>query len=107
MKELGDKMDPASKAKVETAIGRLKEAQKSNNIEEMKSAIEQVNKEWNEIAQKMYAQTGAQAGQGAGAEAGTQHEKGRRKGAPKDEGDGKGDVQDADFEVMDDDKNNK
>jgi molecular chaperone DnaK len=106
LKELGDKLDPAGKAKIETAIGRLKEAQKGNNIEEMKSAIEQVNKEWNEIAQKMYAQSGAQAGQGAGAETGAKQNKTKRKGAAKDEGDGKGDVQDADFEVVDDDKKN-
>ena len=73
----------------------------------MKSAIEQVNKEWNEIAQKMYAQTGAQPGQGPGPDAGANaKQKTGEKDDSKDEGDGKGGVQDADFEVVDDDIKN-
>ncbi len=54
MKEMEDKLDPDDKSKIETSLGRLKEALKGNNIDEMKSAMEQVNKEWNEIATKIY-----------------------------------------------------
>ena len=37
MKEMGEKLDGEAKSKLETAIGRLKEAQKGSNLEEMKS----------------------------------------------------------------------
>jgi molecular chaperone DnaK len=95
--EIGSKLDPESKSKIDAALGRLKEAQKSNNVNEMKSAMEQLNKEWNEIAQKMYAQTGGAAGAGAQQQAGG--ESGAGKGDAKK---GKEEVQDADFEVVDD-----
>jgi molecular chaperone DnaK len=96
--EIGSKLDPESKAKIETALGRLKEAQKRNDVNEMKSAMEQLNKEWNEIAQKMYAQTGGAAG-GAGAQQQQEPAGGAAKG---DDTSGKEEVQDADFEVVDD-----
>ena len=100
MKEMEDKLEADDKSKIETSLGRLKEALKSNNVDEMKSAIEQVNKEWNEIATKIYSQTGAAPG--------------AEKQAPPqgdtaaDSGNGKSDaeVQDADYEVVDDDKKN-
>ena len=39
MKEMGDKLDAETKSKLETSLGRLKEAQKGSNIDEMKSAL--------------------------------------------------------------------
>ena len=101
MKELGDKLDAESKGKIETALGRLKEAQKGNNVDEMKSALDQLNKEWNEIATKIYSQTGAGA-----QTSGTEQQAGDTGKESTDEGDGKGNVQDADFEVVDDSKKN-
>jgi len=99
VKEMEDKLDPESKSKIEAALGRLKEAQKGENIEEMKSALDQLNTQWNEIAQKMYSQTGDQ-------QPGAQPESESKKSKSSDGGDGKSDVQDADFEVVDDDKKN-
>lgn len=100
MKEMEDKLEAEDKSKIETSLGRLKEAIKSNNVDEMKSAIEQVNKEWNEIATKIYSQTGAAPG--------------AEKEAPQEEtkssgknGKAEPEVQDADFEVVDDDKSKK
>jgi molecular chaperone DnaK len=101
MKEMADKMDPESKVKLETALGRLKEAQKGNNTNEMKSALDQLNKEWNEAATKMYGRTGGGAQQGAQQQQGAESP----GGSSSSEGDGKSKVQDADFEVVDD-KNN-
>jgi molecular chaperone DnaK len=103
MKEMADKMDPESKVKLETALGRLKEAQKSSNINEMKSALDQLNKEWNEVATKMYAKSGGGAQQDQGPQ--QQQDPGYSGGSTAG-GDGKGTAQDADFEVVDD-KNNK
>lgn len=102
MKEMGEKLDGETKSKLETAIGRLKEAQKGSNLEEMKSATEQLNKEWNEVATKMYAETGGQPGaEQAGPQQGPAA--GAEETASK-EGNGKSEVQDADFEVVDEEK---
>ena len=64
----------------------------------MKSAIEQVNKDWNEIATKIYSQTGAAPG--AEQQAPPQGEPESKGGNGKPDGE----VQDADYEVVDDDK---
>lgn len=106
IKEMEDKLSSEDKSKIETALGRLKEAQKGSNVDELKSAIDGVNSTWNEIAQKIYAQTGAQEGQQPGAEetagaAGA--EAGQAEGEKEKKGEDK--VEDADYEVVDDDKN--
>ena len=102
MTEMADKIDAEAKSKLDTALGRLKEAQKGNNLEEMKSALDHLNKEWNDVATKMYAQAEPQ---GAGPQ----------PGGPKPGGNGHASqaaedsesTQDADFEVVDekDEKN--
>ncbi len=102
IQELGDKLDDETKNKLETSLGRLREAQKGNNVDEMKSALDQVNKEWNDAATKMYSQTGG---------AQPEPEVGPDDGAAADEsksakgGKKKGQAQDADFEVVDEKKN--
>jgi molecular chaperone DnaK len=100
MGEMGDKLDADTKAKLETALGRLKEAQKGNNVDEMKSALEQLNKEWNEAATKMYAQGDGDAAQpGPEAQAAGGGEQASQEKAEE--------VQDADFEVVDEKQNKK
>jgi len=99
MKEMADKIDADSKVKLETALGRLKEAQKSNNLNEIKSALDQLNKEWNDAATKMYA------GSGAAAQQQGPFQQPNSSGSAS--GNGKEKVQDADFEVVDDKNNTK
>lgn len=101
MKEMEDKLEPDDKTKIETSLGRLKEALKGNNVDEIKSAMDQVNKEWNEIATKIYSKAGPQPGQGAGPDQGApQDEASQSTGETKEDGE----VQDADYEVVDDEK---
>ncbi len=102
MSEMGDKIDADTKAKLETSLGRLKEAQKGSNLDEMKSALEQVNKEWNEAATKMYAQAGPEEGDPQAQGAPGQEAPGADPGGEKKE-----DAQDADFEVVDEKDNKK
>lgn len=90
--EMGDKLSADDKSKLETAVGRVKEALKGDNTEEIKSSTEDLSKIWNEMAGKMYQQAGAEAGEQQGQQ--TQAE-----GDSKDEK-----VEEADFEVVDDDK---
>jgi len=96
LKEMGDKIDGDTKNKLEAAVGRVKEAQKGGNLDELKSATEALSKIWQDAASKMYAQTG---GQEAGAGARPEGQAGGETGAEQDKN-----VQDADYEVVDDEK---
>jgi len=94
LKELGDKVDAATKANVEAEIEKVKAAAAGDDIEALKSAIEALTTASHKLAELMYAQASQQAG-GAGAQAGG----GAGGSAPKDD-----DVVDADFEEVKDDK---
>lgn len=96
LKEFEGKIDADAKAKIEGAVNRLKEAVQGTNVDEIKSATEALNNIWGEISTKMYQSQQADAG---------------AAGQPGDATDGGGQaeepVEEADFEVVDDDKNDK
>ncbi|MDX9858957.1 MAG: molecular chaperone DnaK [candidate division Zixibacteria bacterium] len=54
MVEFGDKLDVDSKAKIESAAGRLKEALKGSDLSEIQSATEALNQLWQTASQTMY-----------------------------------------------------
>jgi molecular chaperone DnaK len=97
LKENGDKIPAETRARVEAAVGRVREAMKGENVDEIKSSSEALTTVWHEAAQAMY-QAAAQGASpdGGGAEAGeeTAGAGGARKRKPDD-----GAV-DADFEVV-------
>ena len=97
LKEFEEKLDQETRAKIQAALDRLKEASKTENMSELKSAIEQYNTVWNEASSKMYAQAKEQPGAnpGAGAE-----QQSTGAGEPKKDDN----VENADFEVVDDKK---
>jgi molecular chaperone DnaK len=89
LKDYGDKLPADKRAKIEAALERLKAAQKGDDLDEIKSANEQLGAAWAEASQELYAAMNSQPGQGDGA-------------APDgDAADGTGEVKDADFEVVD------
>ncbi len=95
LKEFEAKLNQDTRAKIQTSIDRLKEAAKTDNVNEIKSAIEQYNAAWNEASSQMYSQAktgGPEQQQSAGPE--------QQPGGKQDDGK----VENADFEVMDDDK---
>ena len=95
LKEYGDKIPADKRAKIESAIERLKEAQKGESLTELESALEQVNSAWNEASEDLYkAQQEAAA---SGGEAGGAGDVGTEAGGG-DEG-----VKDVDYEVVDED----
>ncbi len=103
LKEYGDKLDAATKNKIEAAVNRLREAIKTDNLSEIRSATEALNQVWSEASATLYQQAGAsgaeaQAGPQAGPSAGA---------AGSSEGEGKEKVEEADFEVVDDDGKDK
>ncbi|MCJ7577335.1 MAG: molecular chaperone DnaK [candidate division Zixibacteria bacterium] len=57
LREYGDKLDSDTKAKVEAAMGRVREALKTNRIDEIKSATEALTTVWHETTSKMYQHT--------------------------------------------------
>ncbi len=100
-----DKVPADKKAPVETAIADLKEALKSGTIDEIKAKQELLSKSMESITQEMYAQQpgpdGAAAGGAPGPDAGQAADADAGASA---QGKDEGDVIDADFEMMDDDK---
>ncbi len=103
MEELKDKLNETDKARLEAEIRKVEDAIKSDNTAEIKSATESLSKAWNEIAPKLYQQQGGPQGQpganpNADAQAGEQ-----TGGSAKDEKE----VEDASYEVVDDEEENK
>ena len=103
LKEFEGKLSEESKMKVETAVNRLKEALKGTNIEEIKSSTEALNAVWNEASTQMYSQATGNQQQQPGGGFGSQAEEQPQGGdGTKPEDDKK--VENADYEVIDDDK---
>jgi len=100
VEELKDKIPADAKSKLEAEIKKLEDAISTNNTDQMKAATESLNKVWNEIASQLYSQAGAagQPEQPQGAP-GEQAAGGDNKGKGDDKN-----VQDASYEVVDDDK---
>ncbi len=98
IKDLGDKVDAATKSKVEAAIEPLKKAMEGDDAEEIKRLSEELTQASHKLAEAMYQQASqADAQQHAHADAAGQEQAG--SSAPDD------DVVDADFEeVKEDDK---
>ena len=92
MEELKDKVPADVKSRLEAEMKKVEDAMATNNTEQIKSATESLSKVWNEVASQLYSQAGPQ-GQPA------PDQQPENKAA-----DEKGDVQDASYEVVDDDK---
>ena len=96
LKDLGDKLSPEDRSKIETEISNVKEALKGNDMEKIKSATEALTKAFYDISSKIYQQDpGAQGGPGAGA--------GFDPGQQSGPGMGQDNVYDADYKVVDED----
>ncbi len=93
VKDNADKLDDGLKNKLEASVGRLKEALKTENLDEIKSASEALSQIWNEAASKMYEAASAQQGPQPSPE----EPAGEQKADTPD-------AEEADFEVVDDDK---
>ena len=95
LKELGDKIPADKKAPIETALGKLKEAHKSQNLDAIDAAMKELNDAFHAASQDMY--NAANAAQG-GAQTGPDFNAGAQGGSSsQNAGDN---VQDADFEEV-------
>ncbi len=66
LKDLGDKLPADKKSQIETALGKLKEAHKNQDIDAIDVAMKELEAIFHEASQQMYNQGGAQGGPGAG-----------------------------------------
>ena len=80
--DLGDKISEDEKASIQTAVDKLKEVNKGNDVAAIKAATEEVQKAFYAVSEKLYRQANPQGQPGAG--------------APGDDG-----VVDADYETVD------
>jgi molecular chaperone DnaK len=103
LKDLGDKVPEDKKKSVEESIAKVREAINANDTEAMKKTYEDLQNKFQEISADLYKQAAASAGSTPGAEAG-----GRPGPQAEPQPDGprkdQGDVVDAEFEVVDEDK---
>jgi molecular chaperone DnaK len=99
LNELGDKLSPEDKAKIQDEVNKVKEALKGTDTESIKNATEALTQAFYEISSKMYQNTGA--GANGAADAGFDPSAGAHGGP--DMG-GSDNVYDADYKVVDDDK---
>ncbi|MBN2289870.1 MAG: molecular chaperone DnaK [Candidatus Glassbacteria bacterium] len=102
LSEMGDKLDEDSRSKLQAALDRTKEALKGSDLDEIKSSQEALTQVWNQVAQQLYQSqaAGQQQASGAGAESGDS------RGPASDSG-SDSEVVDADYEVVDEDKEKK
>ena len=112
LKEYKEKISDDSKAKVQAAVDKVKETLKGDDTDAMKSATEALNEVWHAISSEMYAKAKQSAG-GPGGQPGAQggpegqpggESEEKSTGAKGKKGGKEGDVIDADFEMVDEDK---
>jgi molecular chaperone DnaK len=100
MKEMGDKLAPEEKDKIEAAIKGLEEAARTDNKDDIKSKTDALMEASHKLAEQMYAKANAEAGATA---AGAADDAGKKE----DEGQAKENVVDAEFEEVKENKDKK
>jgi molecular chaperone DnaK len=103
LKDLGDKVPEDKRKQVEEAIKAVREAIEKNDTDAMKRTYDDLQNKFQEVSADLYKQAAASAGPTPGPDAGGGPGPQAR---PQDEGPRKdqGDVVDAEFEVVDDNK---
>ncbi len=97
IKDLGDKVDDATKSSVEAASENLKKAMEGDDTEEIKRLSEELTQVSHKLAEAMYKQASQADDQQAGAQPGAEDSAQAGPSAPEE------DVVDADFEEVKDD----
>jgi molecular chaperone DnaK len=101
IKDLGDKVSAEDKSKTEEAIANLRKALEGGDLQAIKEKTEALKQASYKIAEEIYKQQGAAGGQPG---AGPGPDMGGFNPGGGDPGAGPKDAEDADYEVVDDDK---
>ena len=94
LKEFGDKLPADKKAPIEDALGKLKEAHKSQDLDSIDKATSELNAVWQAASEEMYKASQAQAGPQPGQDQATDD------GTSKSDSKSQDDVTDVDFEEV-------
>ena len=97
LKEYGDKLSDQNKSAINSSLEKLKEAHKSQDINAIDNAMNELNSAWQNASQEMYAASGAQ---NADATGGSQQANAGDAGG----GSNSGDVSDVEYEEVDENK---
>ena len=103
LNEFGDKVDDASKEKVNAAVGRVKQALEADNHAEIQSATDELTQVWHEVSAQMYQQT-AGADPGADPDVDPNAAAGDPSAADAATDAAGSEVVDAEYEVVDEDE---
>ena len=106
LKDLGDKVPAEKKQPIEAAITAVREALKGEDVDAIKRAYDDLQNKFQSVTEDLYKQAAANA-QASGAGPGGQPGQGGPQPGPQagaHQEQGKGDVVDAEFEVVDEDK---
>ena len=106
LREQGGKIAADPKNRLENAVGRLKEALKNNDHAAMRRGMDELNRVMQEVSADLYAKARTQQS-GGGSGAGGSGRQNAENGSPRARGKGADEVIDADFEIVDEDKNNR
>ncbi len=103
LKELGEKVPGDKKTEIEAAIAKVREALKGSDTEAIKTAYNDLQNKFQSVSEDLYKQAASSAGSaGPGAGPGPEPQGQPQSGGPRKEAGG--DVVDAEFEVVDEDK---
>ncbi len=100
LKDMGDKIDEGEKAKIEAALADLKKAIEDADVAAMKERIESLKQASYKLAEEMYKNAAPEGAAEGDASAGAE-------GAGGDEASDINDADDVDYEVVDDDEDDK
>ncbi len=108
LKDYGDRISDGDRQKIESAISELRGALEGDNVDQIKSKIEELKAASHKLAEEVYKNAGAQAQQntdGGGSTNGTEQSSGGEE-AQQDSAKS-GNVEDVDYEVVDEEDEKK
>jgi molecular chaperone DnaK len=107
LKDLGEKVPADKKQPIEEAITAVREALKGDDVDAIKRAYDDLQNKFQSVTEELYKQAAANAqsaGAGPGPQPGASGPGAAQQGGGGHGEQGKGDVVDAEFEVVDEDK---
>jgi molecular chaperone DnaK len=101
--DFGDKVEAAEKEKITSAIEALRASMKGDNLEDIKGKTEELKQASYKLAEEVYKQSGAQQDASGGEETGAGPSGENTGSTGGDNASDGGNVEDVDYEVVDDD----
>jgi len=92
VKEFNEKLSEEDKKKIESSLTKLKDVSTSTNLNDIKSATDELNTTWNEISSKMYQEAKTSE---------TQTSSNNQSNSKQSTKSNEQEIEDADFEVVD------